>query len=196
MITKNSSREGYQLWKIRKKEKKTIYDDSLSGIFFHSGLMLFVMLLIACAAIGAVVFFTRRSDYKEGIKLIFFCLLMVIPCSYLLPLASLIKVWKQERSLGIYWKNRTDQELPEWERDWYLTCDRAGFILVHRAYIRHMKGSKAEIEDTGSYNRGKAYCAVFEDMNGKIRSLKFSSESVEKEFQQWYKKEPYDRGNK
>ena len=141
-------------------------------------------------------FFTRRSDYKEGIKLIFFCLLMVIPCSYLLPLASLIKVWKQERSLGIYWKNRTDQELPEWERDWYLTCDRAGFILVHRAYIRHMKGSKAEIEDTGSYNRGKAYCAVFEDMNGKIRSLKFSSESVEKEFQQWYKKEPYDRGNK
>lgn len=85
-------------------------------------------------------------------------------------------------------ENRTDQELPEWERDWYLTCDRAGFILVHRAYIRHMKGSKAEIEDTGSYNRGKAYCAVFEDMNGKIRSLKFSSESVEKEFQQWYKK--------
>lgn len=179
-----------------KKREKTIYDYSLSGIFFHSGLMLFVMLMIACAAIGAVVFFTRRSDYKEGIKLIFFCLLMVIPCSYLLPLASLIKVWKQERSLGIYWKNRTDQELPEWERDWYLTCDRAGFILVHRAYIRHMKGSKAEIEDTGSYNRGKAYCAVFEDMNGKIRSLKFSSESVEKEFQQWYKKEPYDRGNK
>ena len=97
-----------------KKREKTIYDDSLSGIFFHSGLMLFVMLMIACAAIGAVVFFTRRSDYKEGIKLIFFCLLMVIPCSYLLPLASLIKVWKQERSLGIYWKNRTDQELPEW----------------------------------------------------------------------------------
>ncbi|MBS6160258.1 MAG: hypothetical protein KIC52_03250 [Firmicutes bacterium] len=178
-----------------KKREKTIYDDSLSGIFFRSGLMMLVMLLIACVAIGAVVLFTGGSDSREGIKLIFFCLLMVVPCSYVLPLVSLIKVWKQERSLGVYWKNRTDQELPEWERDWYLTCDRAGFILVHRAYIRHMKSSKVEIEDTGSYNRGKAYCAVFEDMNGKLRSLKFSSESVEKEFQQWYKKQPYGREN-
>lgn len=42
-----------------KKREKTIYDDSLSGIFFRSGLMMLVMLLIACVAIGAVVFFYK-----------------------------------------------------------------------------------------------------------------------------------------
>lgn len=49
-----------------KKREKTIYDDSLSGIFFHSGLMLFVMLMIACAAIGAVVFLQGALITRKG----------------------------------------------------------------------------------------------------------------------------------
>ena len=103
--------------------------------FFTQGLCCPVMLLIACAAIGAVVFFTRRSDYKEGIKLIFFCLLMVIPCSYLLPLASLIKVWKQERSHGDIWKNQLC---------WYR--QQSSFVPFA---IWNMKGSQDVQEATG-----------------------------------------------
>ena len=65
-----------------KKREKTIYDDSLSGIFFRSGLMMLVMLLIACVAIGAVVLFAGGSDSREGIKLIFFWIWKItnVPC--------------------------------------------------------------------------------------------------------------------
>ena len=53
---------------------------------------------------------------------------MVVPCSYGIPLISLVKVWKQERRLGISWKERTDYDRSEWERDWYLDCDLS---LIH-----------------------------------------------------------------
>ena len=110
------------------KREKIIYDDSLTRIFLWSGFTMFMLLLIVCIIIGITVLFYRRSD-SEGIKIILFCLALVIPGSYGIPFISLLKVWKQERRLGIYWKDRTDYDRPEWERDWYLTCDRGGFIL-------------------------------------------------------------------
>lgn len=45
-----------------------------------------------------------------------------------------------------------------------------------------------EIEDTGSYNKGKVYRLIFEDINGESHSLKFSSDSEEEEFRRWYGK--------
>lgn len=98
------------------KRENTIYDDSLTRIFFWSGFSVFIIMLIACVFIGAAVFFYRRSD-SEGVKIILFCLALVVPCSYGIPFISLLKVWKQERRLGVYWKDRTDQNRPEWERD-------------------------------------------------------------------------------
>ena len=99
------------------KREKTIYDDSLTRIFLWSGFTMFIILLIVCIIIGATVLFYRRFD-SEGIKIILFCLALVIPGSYGIPLFSLFKAWRQERRLGIYWKDRTDYDRPEWERDW------------------------------------------------------------------------------
>ena len=59
--------------KSGRNKEKTIYDFSLTGIFFWSGITVFVILLIACIAIGAFVLYYRHSD-SEGIK--------IIPVSY------------------------------------------------------------------------------------------------------------------
>lgn len=116
--------------KSKESRERTVYDASLSGIFFWSGLTVFIILLLACAVIGVTVFFSRRSD-PEGIKIVLFCFALVVPCSYGIPFISLLKVWKQERRLGCCWKDRTDHDLPKWERDWYLDYDRGGFMLCH-----------------------------------------------------------------
>ena len=175
--------------KSNESRERTIYDASLSGIFFWSGLTVFVILLLACAVIGVTVFFSRRSD-PEGIKIVLFCFALVVPCSYGIPFISLLKVWKQERRLGIYWKDRTDYDRPEWERDWYLTCDRGGFILYHRNFIRRIVGRQVETE-IAEHARGNVYYVVYEDVDGKIRKLKFSSDSLASEFLHWFKKQVY-----
>lgn len=180
--------------KGNKNKEKTIYDRSLSGIFFWSGITVFVIMLIACMFIGGLVFFYRRSD-PEGIKIILFCLALTLPCSYGIPLISLFKVWKQERRLGIYWKDRTDCNRPEWERDWYLDCDRAGFILCHRAYIRHVIGSRVDTE-IAEHARGEVHCVLYEDIDGKIHTLKFSDDSLARKFQRWFEKQAYVESDK
>lgn len=172
------------------RREKTIYDDSLAGIFLWSGFSVFVIMLLACVIIGVLIFFYRSSD-PEGIKILLFCFALVVPCSYGIPLISLFKAWKQERRTGVYWKERTDQNRPEWERDWYLTCDRGGFILCHRSCIRRIVGSRVETE-IGEYARGKVYYVVYEDIDGKKHKLKFSSDSLAAEFQNWFKKQPYE----
>lgn len=121
-------------------------------------------------------------------KNILFCLALVIPGSYGIPFISLLKVWKQERRLGIYWKDRTDYDRPEWERDWYLTCDRGGFILYHRNFIRRIVGRQVETE-IAEHARGKVYYVMYEDIDGKTHKLKFSSDSLASEFQYWFKKQ-------
>lgn len=59
--------------KSKESRERTVYDASLSGIFFWSGLTVFIILLLACAVIGVTVFFSRRSD-PEGIKIVLFAL--------------------------------------------------------------------------------------------------------------------------
>ncbi len=172
------------------KRERNIYDDSLPKIFLWSGLTVFVILLIVCVIIGVVIFFTNYNQ-DEGQKLLLACLALTVPGAYGLPLISLIKVWNLEHTLGVYWKNRTDQERPEWERDWYLTYDRGGFLLIHRNYIQCLTESKTELEDTGSHTKGTVYCILYKDINGSCHRLKFSAESGAREFQKWYKKQPF-----
>lgn len=176
------------------KREKTLYDASLAGIFFWSGFTMFIILLMACITISFIVLVYRRSD-PEGIKIILFCLALVVPCSYGIPLFSLIRVRMLERKLGVYWKDRTDQNRPEWERDWYLTCDRGGFILCHRNYIRDIHGYRIE-EEIAEHARGKVCHVLYEDMDGKKRELKFSSASLAAEFQKWFQKQAYKEQDK
>lgn len=83
--------------KQKAKRIRTIYDDSLPRIFLWSGFTVFVILLIACVIIGAVIFFSHYN-LDEGRKIILACLALAVPGSYGLPLISLIKVWNQERA--------------------------------------------------------------------------------------------------
>lgn len=171
-----------------KNKRKIIYDDSLARIFVRSGFLVFVLLLVAGVGIALIMFFYGRMK-SDGIKLLLLWLVITVLCSYGLPLLSLLKVWKQERAIGIYWKDRTDYQQPVWERDWYINYDRGGFILCHRNYIKCILASKVETE-IGQLERAKVYCLLFEDINGKKHTLKFSSASQEKDFRRWYKKQP------
>ncbi len=170
----------------RKKKGKTAYDESLPRIFIWSGFDVFVSLLIICVGLGLIAFFCNRLDV-DGIKLMPWCFLMVVSVSYALPMMSLLKVWRQERILGVYWKDRTDQDRPAQERDWYLAYNRGGFLLCHRAYIQHILGAKV-IRESTDLGHQDVYCLSFEDICGKKHTLKFSSSNERKQFQQWYKK--------
>lgn len=177
----------------RKKKQKSAYDASLSKIFFWSGVDVFVSLLIVCAAIGAIMFFYRRSDPEAG-NIMLFCLAMVVLCAYGLPLLSLFRVFRQERILGISWKDRTDCNRPAWERDWYLTYNRGGFLLCHRAYIQRILNMRV-IEQTTDLGREKVHCVIFEDIRGKKHTVKFSSASAAGEFRQWYAKREFSQND-
>lgn len=169
-----------------RKKKKTSYDDSMVRIFIWSGFDVFVIMLITCIAIALIAFYCNRLD-ADGIKLVRWCFLMAFPVSYALPMISLLKVWRQERILGIYWKDRTDQNRPVQERDWYLYFDRGGFILCHWSYIQRILKSWV-VEQTTGWGREKIHCVKFEDISGKKHTLRFSSSSEQKRFRQWYKK--------
>ena len=84
--------------------------------------------------------------------------------------------------------------LPEWKRDWYLICDRGGFILEHRSYIKRIIGCREETE-RADHARGKVYYITFEDIDGKKHTLKFSYESWALEFQKWFEKQTYEKEN-
>lgn len=174
---------------MSKRKKKTAYDDSLPRIFLWSGFDMFMILLIACMGLGGLLFFYRRSDPEAG-KLMAWCLAMVVPCSYGLPLVCLLRVRRQERILGISWKDRRDHDRPAWERDWYLTYERGGFILCHRAYIQRILNARV-VEQTTDLGREKVHCVTFEDIRGKKHTLKFSSASMAETFRQWYEKRAY-----
>lgn len=171
----------------RKKKAKSIYDDSLAGIFFKAGITVFVFLMIGCILL---LFFAlyRRDVYPDGMKLTRFCFLFATICSYGPAVLSLAKVWRQERLLGIRWKDRNDHDRPEWERDWYLDYDRGGFLLCHRAYIDHILGSGEETEYGHNGGRAKVFCVMFEDIAGKQHTLRFSSASLKRKFLLWYEK--------
>lgn len=171
----------------RKKKAKTNYDDSLAGIFFKAGITVFVVLLIGCIVLFFFMLY-RRNVYPDGMKLVRFCFMFAVICSYGPAVLSLFKVWRQERMLGIYWKDRNDHDRPVWERDWYLDYDRGGFLLCHRAYINRILGAKEETEYGDHGARGKVFCVIVEDISGKQHTLRFSSPSLKRNFLQWYQK--------
>ena len=171
----------------RKKKAKTTYEDSLAEIFFKAGITVFVFLLIGCIVLFFFMLY-RRNVYPDGMKLVRFCFVFAAICSYGPAVFSLFKVWRQERMLGIYWKDRNDHDRPVWERDWYLDYDRGGFLLCHRAYINRILGAKEETEYGNYGGRGKAYCVIFEDIAGKQHTLRFSSASLKRKFLLWYQK--------
>ena len=78
------------------------------------------------------------------LKIIIFCLAVLIPFSYGIPFISLLKAWKQQYKIGVYWKDRTDYHLPEWQREWYLTYDRGGFIPVSYTHLPLMEAMISE----------------------------------------------------
>lgn len=177
-----------------RKKKKRAYDASLSGIVIWAALDMFVFLLIGWVILGLIMYFNHRLD-AEGWKLMQFCLALVVLFSYWMPICSLFKVWHQERILGIYWKDRTDHNRPEWDRDWYLSYDRGGFHLYHRNYVRRIVAFRTD-EEVGSYGRGKVYLALFEDIKGRKHTLKFSSADGQAKFQKWYEKQPIEENRK
>ena len=71
----------------------------------------------------------------------------------------------QQHKIGIFWKERTDHHLPEWKRDWYLICDRGGFILEHRSYINGLLAAVRKRKEQ-IHARGKVYYITFEDIDG------------------------------
>ena len=79
-------------------------------------------------------------------------------------------------------------------KDWYLICDRGGFILEHRSYIKRIIGCREETE-RADHARGKVYYITFEDIDGKKHTLKFSYESWALEFQKWFEKQTYEKEN-
>ncbi len=175
--------------KNHKKKAKTAYYDSLPRIFIWAGFDVFISLLIICVGVGLIAFLYNRLD-TDGIKLMLWCFLMMVLFSYAPPMMSLLKVWRQEHILGVYWKDRTDQDQPVQERDWYLAYNRGGFLLCHRAYIQHILGEKVITEST-DLGHQDVYCLRFEDICGKKHTVKFSSAGERKQFQQWYKKQAY-----
>lgn len=171
----------------RKKKTKTAYNTSLAGIFIWSGLDVFVFLFLFYLVLGLVAFFSNRLN-QDGLQLMLLFFAVVVLCSYGLPVLSLFKVWRQEHILGIYWKNRTDCDKPQYERDWYLRYDRGGFILCHRAYIRRILGNREQTEN-GKLERRKVYQVLFEDIKGKKHTLNFSDADARQDFRRWYKKQ-------
>lgn len=88
------------------KREKTIYDDSLTRIFLWSGFTMFMVLLIACIIIGITVLFYRRTD-SEGIKIILFCLALVVPCSY--GILCIVCLRHGSRNAGSVYTGKTGQ---------------------------------------------------------------------------------------
>lgn len=168
-------------------KKGNPYHDSLPKIFLKSGSTVFVILLIGCVALYFALLYCGWPA-AERVKLTGFCFVFSVLCSYVPAVIGMFKVWQQQRTLGINWKDRNDHDRLAWERDWYLNYDRGGFILCHRDYIKRILGSHKEVE-YNDYSRGTAHCVVFEDVNGKRRTLRFSSPSEEKSFRRWYKKQ-------
>lgn len=169
------------------QKERTLYDDSLLKIFIKSGSTVFTILLIAFTMIYFLMLY-KGYMASERIKLVKFFSLFTVLCSYGQAALCMFKVWRQERTLGIYWKDRADRNRPVQEREWYLDYDRGGFILCHRAYIKRIIASKAERENA-RFGNGTVYCVMFEDINGKQHTLKFSSSDGQEAFRRWYERQ-------
>lgn len=178
----------------RKRKRKNNYDASLWNIFIRSGFDVFFAMLMVCIVVGLLAALYQRVE-SEAIRLISFCFVIAVAFSYFLPLCSLFQVWRQQRILGIYWKDRTDHDQPVSARDWYLAYNRGGFLLYHRAYIQCLLRSEV-VEQTTDRGREKVYCIKFQDIRGKKHTIKFSSAQDRKKFRQWYESTPQGQSAK
>ncbi len=176
-----------------KKKKNNIYNYPLYKIFIWSGLDVFIALLIVCAVIALLVGLYGRLN-EDKMELMLFSFAMVILFSYTPAMLSLIKLWRQEHILKIYWKDREDFNSRAEDRDWYLSCNRGGFLLYHRQYIKRILSSSV-VEQTSDLGRERVHCIKFEDICSKEHTVKFSSLNDEKRFLRWYKKMPYSKNN-
>ncbi len=173
---------------MKQSDKKwTMYDDSLPKIFLKSGSTVCILLLIV---LGIIYLLMLHRDYPaaERMNLMTFLIAAVVPFSYGRAAVCLFRVWKQERTLGKYWKDRADRHRPMQERDWYLDYDLCGFVLYHRDYIRKIVETR-EKEQTTSEGRNTVYYVLTQDIHGKNHSLKFSSRSTRQRFLDWYERQ-------
>ncbi len=172
------------------KRRRTAYDDSLFRIFLWSGFDVLICLLSACGLIALIAHFSHRMT-KDIQNLIIWCFVLTLPLSYFMPLVSLLKARKQERILGIFWKDRTDSHRPVCDRDWFLSFDLGGFLLCHRSYIQEILGFR-EVEQTTSNGRSTTYYVVCRNIQGKTCKFKFSSLYTQNNFLQWYGRHPVE----
>lgn len=169
----------------KKIKRKTMYDKSLAEIFIFSGLDVFVALSVVAVIVFTMLLIYRRDI--EVLKVMAFVMIAIPIVSYGFPLVSLFKVYQQQNTLGIYWKDRNDNKLCESDRDWFLDYIRGGFVICHRNYIKKIVLHDKYESYTGSGGiRETVYYLIFEDINGKKHKIKFSSTSEMRKFNKWY----------
>lgn len=61
-------------------------------------------------------------------------------------------------------------------------------------YIKRITGYREEME-IAENARGKVHYVLYEDIDGKKHKLKFSCESLAREFQKWFEKQAYEEKN-
>ena len=169
--------------------KTSYYEYSLWKLYWKSGLIGAILWGIAVVAVFVIGLFCRYET-KEGLKLMAFMAVLGLVILYAYPTACMIRTLKQQAAIGIRWKDRREYDGEEMKREWYASLDGGGFLLYHRSYIKKIQRTvREDATDGEGHSRGKIYVLSFEDIQGKIRKIKFSSGSIEKEFRTWYKGE-------
>ena len=151
------------------------------GIWRSLGALAVVMgIIFFIAFIGCL--FWRRDDLVGSAKLLF--------SFYILMMTG--------RAVGKRYKDRTDFELPEHQREWFTEYSvSAGFQVFHRNYFREITyiGCEREPGDRGSGSQ-TYYKVFFIDCNGKKGSFRLNHDKKELyRFAKWYGMEKYQWKN-
>lgn len=169
-------------------KKPSLYDDSLGKLFCKSGMIDLIILAFAELMILFVCIY-RGLDKQDTPVLLLLMWVFGMVVFYLRPMISFFQVLRQQAAIGIRWRDRTDFDKPEHERDWCVMFDGGGFLLYHRNYIRKILRTVKEDQRSGdNHTREQWYTLFFEDITGKQRKIKFSSNTLEREFRKWYKR--------
>nr|WP_294495162.1 hypothetical protein [uncultured Mediterraneibacter sp.] len=171
-----------------KKEKKrnSIYHYSIGRLFWISGIKVLVIVLISEIVIAGIAAF---SGYKDLVAILILLFIAGVFAAYVMPLLSLCRLFGQQEAIGIKYKNRTDFDKPENEREWFVCMDRGGFAVFHRTYIKRIIRSVKEEEKayTDAYSpKEDVYILYFEDISGRERRIKFSGDWYLHDFIKWY----------
>lgn len=171
----------------KEKKRKSIYNYSVGKLFWISGIQVLVIMLICEAVLAGAAMF---SGYKDLAAILILFFIIGLFAAYVMPLISLCRLFGQQRAAGIKYKNRTDFDKPENERDWFVRMDRGGFVVFHRTYIkriiRSVKEEEREVDPGGYSPTVDVYILYFEDICGQERKIRFSSEGHLHDFMKWY----------